>query len=229
MECAVCYCNASNCKLVCGHSFCRQCVKDWYQKGSEQTCPMCRHKLYFKGMYKLLQVWEEERFEQQRDEAFAEAIDQIFAEDEDEELDLDEDGDTLMAEPMEIDGDLEQDEEADDEESVWKTDSEAESESDCPCELCQEDEEYEGWSWDSTDSRLADISDIQDQFNRFFRVGLCPSIFVQAYVEGAVFVYDQAWWEDFPVKKNLFVSKHGVKPIGSRRVDQRLRPMGIFV
>jgi len=219
MECAVCYCNASNCKLVCGHSFCRQCVKDWYQKGSEQTCPMCRHKLYFKGMYKLLPVWEEERFEQQRDEAFAEAIDQIFAEDED--------GDTLMAEPMEIDGDLEED---DEEESVWETDSEAES-SECNCEICQqeEEEEYEGWSWDSSDSRLSDMADIQDQFNRFFRVGLCPSIFVQAYAEGAVFVYDQAWWEDFPVKKNLFVSKHGVKPIGSRRIDPRLRPMGISV
>jgi len=180
---------------------------------------MCRHKLYFKGMYKLLPVWEEERFEQQRDEAFAEAIDQIFAED--EEPELDEDGDTPMREPMEVDGD---------EESVWETDSEAGSESsECECEMCQEEDEYEGWSWDSTDSRLADISDIQDQFNRFYRVGLCPSIFVQAYAEGAVFVYDQAWWEDFPVKKNLFVSKHGVKPIGSRRVDPRLRPMGIFV
>ena len=209
MECAVCYCNSANCKLVCGHSFCRQCVKDWYQKGSEQTCPMCRHRLYFKGMYKVIPIWEEERFEQQRDQAFAEAVDQILEEDED--------GDPLMADSMEID------DEDDDDESIWETASESESESDCA------DDEYEGWSFHSSDSRLSEIADIQDQFNIFCNIGIDPSIFVQAYAEGAVFDSDTFWWDDFPVKKDLFVSKHGMKPVGSRRLGCRLRPMGICV
>lgn len=226
MECAVCYCNASNCKLVCGHSFCRQCVKDWYQKGSEQTCPMCRHRLYFKGMYKITPVWEQERFEQQRDDAFAEAVDQILEEEDDvaDHMEIDED-------PMEIDGELE-DDESDSEGSVWETASESGSDTEeCQCEICQADdeEEYEGWSFNSSDSRLSDIADIQEQFNMFSRIGLDPSVFVQAYAEGAVFEREQAWWEDFPVKKNLFVSKHGVKPVDSPRFGSRLRPMGICV
>jgi len=167
-------------------------------------------------MYKITPVWEQERFEQQRDEAFAEAIDQILEEDDPMELDED---------PMEIDGELEEEDE--DEESVWETASESESE--CNCEICQaEEEEYEGWSFDSSDSRLSEIADIQEQFNMFSRIGLDPSVFVQAYAEGAVFEREQAWWEDFPVK-NLFVSKHGVKPVSSLRVGSRLRPMGIFV
>ena len=220
MECAVCYCNSANCKLVCGHSFCRQCVKDWYQKGSEQTCPMCRHKLYFKGMYKVTPVWEEERFEKQRDEAFAEAIDQILSEEDDEDpMEVDED-------PMEVDS-----EEEDEAESEWETDSEAES-SECECAYCQndmEEAEEEGWSFDSSDTRLSEIADIQDQFNRFSRYGLDPSIFVQAYAEGAIFLSDREFFEDMQTKKYLFVSKHKVKPVSSRRVGYRLRPMGICV
>ena len=168
---------------------------------------MCRHRLYFKGMYKVIPIWEEERFEQQRDQAFAEAVEQI----------LDEDGDTLMADPMEVD--------EEDDESVWETASESESESGSD----YTDDEYEGWSFDSSDSRLSDIADIQDQFNIFCNIGIDPSIFVQAYAEGAVFERDQFWWEDFPVKKELFVSKHGMKPVGSPRLGSRLRPMGICV
>jgi len=171
-------------------------------------------------MYKITPVWEQERFEQQRDEAFAEAIDQILEDDEVvDHMEIDED-------PMEIDGELE-DDESDSEGSVWETDSESGSESECRCEICQADDE--GWSFNSSDSRLSDIADIQEQFNMFSRIGLDPSVFVQAYAEGAVFEREQAWWEDFPVKKNLFVSKHGVKPVSSLRVGSRLRPMGICV
>jgi len=170
-------------------------------------------------MYKITPVWEEERFEQQRDEAFAEAIDQILSEEDDED-------------PMEVDGEqMEEDEEEEEEaESEWETDSEAES-SECECAYCQNDmeEEYEGWSFDSTDTRLSEIADIQDQFNRFSRIGLDPSVFVQAYAEGAIFVTDKEFWEDFPNTKYLFVSKHSLKPVGSRRVGYRLRPMGICV
>ena len=61
MECPVCYtCNA-NCHLVCGHSFCRDCVKEWWMKSSECNCPMCRSPLYFKGLYSKQKEWKEER------------------------------------------------------------------------------------------------------------------------------------------------------------------------
>jgi hypothetical protein len=61
-ECGVCYSASCNCRLVCGHSFCRDCVKSWYQKGSgDSTCPMCRQRLYFKGLYKVAGSWDDER------------------------------------------------------------------------------------------------------------------------------------------------------------------------
>ena len=64
MECSVCYENTSTCKLVCGHSFCMSCIKEWYLKSEEDpTCPMCRQRLYFKGMHKQEQQWENERYE----------------------------------------------------------------------------------------------------------------------------------------------------------------------
>ena len=44
-ECAVCYSEVATCKLVCKHSFCKSCVKTWYQKSEEPTCPMCRQQI----------------------------------------------------------------------------------------------------------------------------------------------------------------------------------------
>ena len=82
MECAVCYNNNATCKLVCKHSFCRSCVKSWYEKSDEPSCPMCRHKLYFKGMYKLERVWEQERIEKMNQAAFDQEFDYIFEEEE---------------------------------------------------------------------------------------------------------------------------------------------------
>ena len=70
--------HVANCKLICNHSFCKSCVKTWYLKcKTEPTCPNCRHKLYFKGMYKIVKVWEEEAETLINDEAFNEAFDYI--------------------------------------------------------------------------------------------------------------------------------------------------------
>lgn len=82
-ECSVCYCEQATCKLICNHSFCKSCVKTWYQKSSEPTCPMCRHTMYFKGLHKISEIWQDERIEKQNEEAFNIAFDAIF-EDEDE-------------------------------------------------------------------------------------------------------------------------------------------------
>jgi hypothetical protein len=63
MECSVCYEGLNNpCEFVCGHSFCYQCVKTWYQKGS-QTCPMCRTTMCFRGVSGLKREWEREKRE----------------------------------------------------------------------------------------------------------------------------------------------------------------------
>jgi Ring finger domain len=76
MECSVCYCNVPNCKLVCGHSFCRDCVKTWYLKGAEATCPMCRKNLYFKRMP--IKKWRRDAEEEKKNVIFQEAFDECL-------------------------------------------------------------------------------------------------------------------------------------------------------
>ena len=45
MECPVCYKPEAYCNLMCGHSFCYQCLYYWYQECKKYTCPMCRESL----------------------------------------------------------------------------------------------------------------------------------------------------------------------------------------
>ena len=47
MECPVCYTPKAKYKLVCGHSFCYQCITHWYQECVSHTCPMCREDIRF--------------------------------------------------------------------------------------------------------------------------------------------------------------------------------------
>ena len=59
-ECPVCYeIPEKKCDFLCGHSFCYQCVKTWYQKGTE-TCPMCRTPMRFHGMLGYKKGWDSE-------------------------------------------------------------------------------------------------------------------------------------------------------------------------
>ena len=62
MECPVCYECEARCEFVCGHSFCYQCVKSWYQKGSS-TCPMCRSSMCFRGVVGAKRAWDLEKRE----------------------------------------------------------------------------------------------------------------------------------------------------------------------
>ena len=62
MECSVCYECEARCEFVCGHSFCYQCVKNWYQKGTP-TCPMCRNGMCFRGITKIKKIWDDEKRE----------------------------------------------------------------------------------------------------------------------------------------------------------------------
>ena len=79
-ECPVCYCNNATCKLVCNHSFCKGCVKTWYFKSEEPSCPMCRRDMYFKGMHRVVRDWEDERILKKNEDAFDKAFDEIFEE-----------------------------------------------------------------------------------------------------------------------------------------------------
>ena len=86
MECPICYCDDAKCQLVCGHSFCRACVKEWWTKSCDDaTCPMCRQTLYFNGMYKKVDEWDKERMDI-RNEAVYERIFNEIMEDLDEEV-----------------------------------------------------------------------------------------------------------------------------------------------
>jgi hypothetical protein len=84
-ECPVCYSANASCKLVCGHGFCNACVKTWYFKSEEPSCPMCRRKMYFKGMWKLTDEWIQERIDQKNQTMFGEAFEDIFDEESDSE------------------------------------------------------------------------------------------------------------------------------------------------
>ena len=62
MECPVCYDDChKTCNLVCSHSMCMSCVKQWWVKSEgSPTCPICRCNLYFRGMRKVVDRWVDE-------------------------------------------------------------------------------------------------------------------------------------------------------------------------
>lgn len=74
MECAVCYENVSNCKLVCSHQFCKSCVKIWYLKGG--TCPMCRKNIHYRRMP--ITKWKKEADEDKKTTVYQEAFDDLI-------------------------------------------------------------------------------------------------------------------------------------------------------
>ena len=74
----MCYNDKASCNLVCGHAFCKNCVKTWYYKCDEPSCPMCRRNLYFKGMHKIVDAWDRERENQKNESAFNSAFEDIF-------------------------------------------------------------------------------------------------------------------------------------------------------
>lgn len=80
-ECPICYeTTHNNTKLVCDHTFCKNCVKEWLMKSDSDdcTCPMCRKPLYYKGMYKHANQLQEEWHTKQLDALFFEVFDMIF-------------------------------------------------------------------------------------------------------------------------------------------------------
>ena len=77
-ECPVCYCEDAKCHLVCGHSFCHGCTKEWWLKSPEANCPMCRAPLYFRGMRRVAERWEYERGEKMKDTVYSRIFNEIL-------------------------------------------------------------------------------------------------------------------------------------------------------
>ena len=44
VTCSICLntLNYNSLQLNCKHTFCRSCIKKWYEKSTSKTCPMCR-------------------------------------------------------------------------------------------------------------------------------------------------------------------------------------------
>lgn len=73
MECPVCYENKTNCKLVCGHEFCKSCVKTWYTKGNGSAgCPMCRRRVHYRRMP--IKKWALEAEDNKKEQVYQEAF-----------------------------------------------------------------------------------------------------------------------------------------------------------
>lgn len=79
MECPVCYEHASNCTLVCGHKFCKSCVKTWYTKGNGSAgCPMCRRRVHYRRMP--VKKWALEAEETRKEQVYQDAFDSVINE-----------------------------------------------------------------------------------------------------------------------------------------------------
>lgn len=74
-DCPVCYEKLANCKLVCGHRFCTSCVKTWYMKGSESSCPMCRKKIHYRRMP--IKKWNNEAEKEKKQQIFQDCFDDL--------------------------------------------------------------------------------------------------------------------------------------------------------
>jgi hypothetical protein len=82
-ECPICYSAPATVTTRCGHKFCFGCVKQWLAKSAEETkptCPMCRTTIHFKGLQKIAQSLEEERYDDQCSDLFDEFIHLTFSE-----------------------------------------------------------------------------------------------------------------------------------------------------
>ena len=226
-ECVMCCEHVANCKLICKHSFCKSCVKTWYLKcKTEPTCPNCRHKLYFKGMYKMVKVWEEEAETLLNEEAFNEAVDYVMSFNVDSELDEEETS--------------ESDEEETD--SFWDSDEnedQTDTFDDRCIELVQgetreilnslgEDTESEcDFSEFFSSEIISDLIRLQDRYHKALKYGLdIPGVLENDWYWATMrfgMEYDYTEDDIFPHTKKLFISNHKDTNI-RKRTSKRIPP-----
>ena len=199
-ECTVCYSADANCKLVCKHAFCKGCVKEWYHKSEDPTCPMCRRAMYFKGMHKVVNEWEQERADKRNEDVFSQAFDEIFEED-------DSDDESYVT----MESDTESDAGSDDSWETWDEElleSEVVTRSDVLSPTT-----VPAWSPKDCYSNfmLEEIRELQKDYQKAMEMGMDFDV----YLENLEYYYIEppsktSWIEDdvFPHFKNLFVSNH---------------------
>lgn len=225
----MCFSEPSNCKLICNHSFCKGCVKTWYIKSKvEPTCPNCRHPLYFKGLYKMKKIWEEESEKASTEEVFSEAFDIIVCTNE---------ADFEFESESEDGGESESDADSDISESSWDTQEPPEPSTEHRFFLDDDSEDGDFIS-ENQDSIIEDLKNLQKRYHKMVSAGASAD-----YMEA--FLLDEWFWirggiqtvttynedEEFPQKfphyKNMFISKYpGTinKKRTSKRIMERLVP-----
>lgn len=78
-ECPICYDTKQNCTLICQHSFCYKCIKEWYcQSVNTPSCPICRKNIYFKRMYKNKNKLQNEQNEHLMQKCFEKYLEYIL-------------------------------------------------------------------------------------------------------------------------------------------------------
>lgn len=223
--------HAANCKLICNHSFCKSCVKTWYLKcKTEPTCPNCRHKLYFKGMYKMVKVWEEEAENLINDEAFNEAFDYITS----FEVESDSEVESSDSDEEETDSFWDSDENED------QTIELLQSETRQILDEMTENEDQHRQDVEDTDSEsesdfseffsseiISDLIKLQDRYHKALKYGLdIPGVLENDWFwETMKFGMEYDYSEDdiFPHTKKLFISNHKDTNI-RRRTSKRIPP-----
>jgi len=210
MECPVCYCNNASCKLVCGHSFCKGCVKTWYFKSDEPSCPMCRRDMYFKGMHRVSKEWEEERALKKNEDAFNQAFEDIFDEIEDS-------GSESSWESW--------DEELDSEEDEHVTQSVSDNEDEVRDESAPQIENsfcFPPCTDLYSDFILGEIKSLQKDYQKSIELGVDFDWYMENFlffdIEPALTTYIED--DVFPHFKNLFVSNHK-NVIQNKRLGKR--------
>ena len=209
----MCYCEQATCKLMCTHSFCKSCIKTWYQKSEEPTCPMCRHNIYFKGFHKVLSKWENEKIDKRNEDAFNSAFESIFdMESEDEYTSSETDSN------IDEDSDSDSDSEYETWDSLWETPNENENEikflPTIPPVIVPNDF-YSRFI-------LEEIIELQKIYKKSIEAG----IDFEYYLENMDYILFETpnsfiTWDDvFPHFKNLFVSNHIVR--NKRRTGSRV-------
>lgn len=74
MECPICYESISKgTTLKCGHCLHTKCLKEWYMKSEEPSCPLCRHFVFKVD-------WEKQKCESDDEEVLIDYIDTMFDE-----------------------------------------------------------------------------------------------------------------------------------------------------
>jgi len=174
---------------------------------------MCRHKLYFKGMYKLERVWEQERIEKMNQEAFNEEFDYIFEEEKS-------DWETSSEASSESDAESETESESESEQEQEQVFEEPEEPKFQMFEDFFDDDKY------YSDFMLGEIEELQKSYQKAMELGVCFDWYVHNHMfynfsyEPRYIIEDDV----FPHERNLFVSNYNGDV--TKRCSARVPPKG---